>query len=70
LNSPFGRRGSICAHLGWTWDYLHHDIPWGIVRRILIDAPGYETDGNSDKKIAITNENAAELLEKINRLKR
>ena len=26
LKSPFGRRGSICARYGWTWDYLHHEI--------------------------------------------
>jgi hypothetical protein len=71
LNSPYGRRGSICAHLGWTWDYLHHDVAWNIVQRVLIDAPNVdydEDDGN--RKIRVTNENAKDVLDKINRLKR
>jgi hypothetical protein len=71
LNSPYGRRGSICAHLGWTWDYLHHDIEWNIVQRILIDAPSVDYDDDKkDNHIPVTDENAQEVLNKINRLKR
>jgi predicted fused transcriptional regulator/phosphomethylpyrimidine kinase len=72
LHSPYGRRGSICAHLGWTWDYLHHEIAWNIVQRILIDAPSvdYDEGGGKDHYIEVTNENAREVLDKINRIKR
>jgi hypothetical protein len=71
LQSPYGRRGSICAHLGWTWDYLHHDIAWNIVQRILIDAPNADYDSETEvKQIQVTNENAQEILDKINRIKR
>jgi hypothetical protein len=71
LQSPYGRRGSICAYLGWTWDYLHHDIAWNIVQRILIDAPNADYDSETEvKQIQITNENAQEILDKINRIKR
>jgi hypothetical protein len=36
---------------------------------MLIDAPNVE-DGEKDKTIAVTNENADELLAKINQMKR
>jgi hypothetical protein len=39
------------------------------VQRILIDAPNVD-DNEIDKTIAITNENADELLAKINQIKR
>ena len=67
LNSPYGRRGSICAHLGWTWDYLHHGIAWAIVQRLLIDAPDTEpADGEENTETTITNENAEQILQQIN----
>ena len=72
LNSPYGRRGSICAHLGWTWDYLHHGVAWAIVQRLLIDAPSISDD--EDGKTAgvtttkITSENAESVLQQINNL--
>ncbi|MCL1932769.1 MAG: hypothetical protein FWF53_03005 [Candidatus Azobacteroides sp.] len=68
MKSPYGRRGSICAHLGWTWEYLHHNIPFGIVQRILIDFPSVEFDSDKENRIGITNENADELLKKFNRI--
>jgi len=50
---------------------LHHDIAWNIVQRILVDAPNVDyNEEKGDKTIAITNENASELLEKINQMKR
>ncbi len=71
LNSPYGRRGSICAHLGWTWDYLHHGVAWAIVQRLLIDAPSIadDEDGSTDTKATkITSENAESILQQINNL--
>ena len=44
MNSPHGRRGAICAHFGWTYDYLVNGIAWSLVERMMIDAPSYEYD--------------------------
>lgn len=59
LKSPFGRRGSICAHFGWTWDYLHHGVAWSIVQRMMIDAPATEDITND---IELSDENADQVL--------
>lgn len=45
MMTPYGRRGAICEHYGWTWDYLHHCIPYAIVLRMMADAPTYDYDG-------------------------
>jgi hypothetical protein len=50
LNSPYGSRGQILSHFGWTWDYLHWGIKWSIVQRMLIDAPRYEYDSKEKEK--------------------
>ncbi|MDR1652229.1 MAG: hypothetical protein LBS01_01005 [Prevotellaceae bacterium] len=70
MQSPYGRRGSICAHLGWTWDYLHHEIAWNIVQRIMIDAPNVGSDTDKVGDIKITDENADKVLKQINQLTR
>ena len=72
MKSPYGRRGSICAHFGWTWDYLHHGIAWAIVQRMLADAPSIYDDDDDDKKGGdlarkeITNDELSEIVKKIN----
>lgn len=60
LRSPYGRRGSICAHFGWTWGYLHHGVPWAVVQRMMIDAPSYEykRDDGTDDGETFTEEDA------------
>lgn len=40
----YGRRGSILAHFGWTWDYLHWGIKWHLVEKMMVDAPAYKFD--------------------------
>ena len=70
MKSPFGRRGSICARDGWTGDYLHHDIAWGIVERMLIDAPNIEEEGEESEEIKLPSENADKGLEMINNINR
>lgn len=42
--------GQICHHFSWTLDYLLWEVDWRIVQRMLIDAPSYETDKNTDEK--------------------
>ncbi|MBD5228869.1 MAG: hypothetical protein HDS69_02340 [Bacteroidales bacterium] len=60
-------------------DYLLHGIAWGAVQRMLIDAPGVEekskgggSSGKSgdDVEIALTDDNAAEIMNLINRINR
>ena len=62
----------MCAHFGWTLDYLLHGIPWGTVQRMIIDAPGVEDgeDGKGDTEIVLTDDNADEVLRMINKINR
>jgi hypothetical protein len=69
LNSPFGRRGAICAHFGWTWDYLHNGIAWGVVQRMMMDAPSYDYDKekpDGKDNIELSKENAKSIANHIN----
>ena len=50
LNSPHGRRGAICEHFGWTYDYLLHGVAWSIVQRMMIDAPNYNSEKEEKEK--------------------
>lgn len=54
-----------------------HGIAWATVQRMLIDAPGIEdTKGNKpghsgeDAEIVLTEDNAAEVMNLINRMNR
>ncbi|MBW9198393.1 hypothetical protein EVD32_00445 [Bacteroidales bacterium SW299] len=62
----------MCAHFGWTLDYLLHGIPWGTVQRMLIDAPGVEDEDTTknDTEIVLTDDNADEVMKLINNLNR
>lgn len=67
LNSPHGRRGAICAHFGWTYDYLTNGIAWSLVQRMMIDAPSYDVDATDDE-IALTESNSADIMNYVNNL--
>ena len=62
----------MCAHFGWTLDYLLHGIPWGTVQRMLIDAPGVEDEDTTknNTEIVLTDDNADEVMKLINNLNR
>ena len=62
----------MCAHFGWTLDYLLHGIPWGTVQRMLIDAPGVEDEDTTknDTEIVLTDDNADEVMKIINSFNR
>jgi len=68
LKSPFGRRGSICSHLHWTWNYLHHDISWATVQRMLIDAPKYEAE-KKETTFEVTEENEEQMMKMLNNIR-
>jgi hypothetical protein len=68
LNSPQGRRGAICAHFGWTYDYLTRGIAWGLVQRMMVDAPGYDYNAD-DKDIDLTkNKDTDKIIDFINNM--
>ena len=67
LNSPHGRRGAICAHMGWTWHYPHEGIAWPIVQRLMIDAPSYDYDAD-DEDIVLTDDNVDQVLRMVNNM--
>lgn len=64
LKSPYGRRGAICEHFGWSWDYLHHGIAWSVVQRIMADLPSY--DEKKDEEMDLNPENAEQIMNFIN----
>jgi hypothetical protein len=48
-------------------DYLEHGIPWATVQRMLIDAPGVEEKAKQQSvEMALTDENAGEIMELLN----
>lgn len=66
LRSPYGQRGAICQHFGWTWDYLHHGIAWSVVERIMIDLPTYIKKDEED--IVLTADNAEDIMNYVNNM--
>lgn len=50
MNSPWGQRGEICQHFGWTYDYLLRGIAWINVQLMMADAPRMNTDEMKDGK--------------------
>lgn len=68
LNSPHGRRGAICEHFGWSYDYLLHGIAWSIVQRMMIDAPSYDTEDDNVREIELTEDTQQQVLNYVNSL--
>ena len=69
MNSPHGRRGAICAHFGWTYDYLTRGIAWSIVQRMMVDAPGYDYNADNEETIDLTqNKDAQQVINFINNM--
>lgn len=67
LNSPHGRRGAICEHFGWTYDYLLHGIPWSVVQRMMVDAPSYDIKNDNEvEEITLTEDNNEQIMNYIN----
>ena len=68
MNSPHGRRGAICAHMGWTWDYLHEGIAWALVQKMMLDAPSFDTSDGEVQNIELNKENADDIMNYVNSL--
>lgn len=64
LGSPHGRRGAICAQMGWSWEFLHHGISWALVQRILADQARI-VDGKEKKTVRLTEKNADEIIKQL-----
>ena len=68
LQSPQGRRGAICEHFGWTYEYLLHGVAWAQVQRMMVDAPGYDPDGKKQRHIKLSQDNAQSIANYVNNL--
>ena len=69
MASPYGRRGAICKHFGWSWWEVNHRVPWATLHKIMVDLPHYESEANDKGKVihqAITSENADDIMAQIN----
>ena len=68
LRSPHGRRGAICAHFGWTLDYLTNGIAWSTVQKMMIDAPSYDTEEEEGEveDMILTDSNSESIMEYVN----
>ncbi|WP_262246955.1 hypothetical protein [Parapedobacter soli] len=42
--SPQGHRAQVCAHFGWTMQYMLWGISWMQLHKMLVDQPVYEYD--------------------------
>ena len=49
LNSPWGNRGAILEHFGWTYEYLLCGVAWVNVQLMLADAARMK-DRNDEEK--------------------
>lgn len=65
LGSPHGRRGAICAQMGWSWQFLHHEISWALVQRILADQARIVDSKHAKKVTRLTDKNADEIIKKL-----
>lgn len=53
--------------MGFTWDYLHHGLPFNIIQKILIDFPSVEVEDNEDEGTGeLREETAAEFAKRMN----
>lgn len=64
MKSPWGRRGAILEHFGWTYEYLLEGIGWLTVQKMMSDAPFYEYDKGEEAKNIDLREATEEELEK------
>ncbi|MBR3572824.1 MAG: hypothetical protein IKN99_06180 [Bacteroidales bacterium] len=68
MHGPWGRRGAIIARFGWKWDYLHHEISWPAVCKMLADGVRYDSDNENDgTSVEITDDNADAIAAMLNR---
>ncbi len=56
----------ICQHMSWSWEYLHHEIPFNTVRKILMDLPHYDYKKKSDDPGEIKEQSAAQFAAMMN----
>lgn len=64
MRSPWGKRGAILEHFGWTYDYLLEGIGWLTVQKMMADAPSYEHESDDGSKRVDLTEATPEELEK------
>lgn len=40
----------ICERFGWSWEYLHREISFNVVQKIMVDSVKYNEDENDDNE--------------------
>lgn len=55
----------ICAHFGWTWEYLHTGISFNTVQKIMRDLPDYNDEEDTDNEPQEIKEQSAEEFAKM-----
>ncbi len=43
-----------------------HGIPWSVVQRMMIDAPGYDLDDGKETEIQLSEDNSEQIMNYIN----
>lgn len=66
MRSPYGYRGAICEHFGWTYDYLLHGIAWSTVQKMMLDAPSYRSEKDDDSNVVLTDDKSEEIAKYLN----
>lgn len=53
MNSPYGRRGSLCKEMGWGWNEIHHSISWATLQKIIADLPQFHYNEKTVSKVKL-----------------
>lgn len=56
----------ICAHFGWTWEYLHTGIAFNTIQKVMQDLPEYESADEDDNYENLEEQDAKAFAEKMN----
>lgn len=59
----------ICAHFGWTWEYLHTGIAFNTVQKIMRDLPDYYDEEDNGDEIEIKEQSAEDFAKMMNDFK-
>lgn len=70
MNSPWGRRGELCKHFGWTYEYLMWGISWLNVQLMIADQPEIEYNEDAPKQASRKLETKEDILNYVNAHKR
>jgi len=62
MRSTLGRRASVCKELGLSLEFVEHGISYAKLQMMIIDMPRMVDRTNKGKRVALTDDNADELM--------